>query len=150
MIIFVPYTEADIETANSYLNIADANQIIAKQRNNEAWQGLNDETKEMLLVQSSLAVDGAMMYQGEKTTETQLLKFPRCESYELPLQVKFATAMTSLLYSNDEIFKNIKREKIAKHETEYFGDKATLIDSSVLPFLEPLRARTVKIKGANE
>lgn len=150
LIIFVPYTEEDIETANSYLNIEDADQIIEKQRRNTAWANFDDETKEMLLVQSSLAVDNALMYQGAKTTETQLLKFPRDESVVLPLQIKFATAFTALLYSNDDIFKNVKREKIAKHETEYFGDKATEIDASVLAYLQSLRARTVKIGVRSE
>jgi len=150
MIIFVPYTEANIETANSYLDIADADQIISEQSNSDAWMGLDDDSKKMLLIQSSIAVDGAMMYQGAKTIETQFLKFPRNGCYEIPLQIKFATAFTALLFSNDDIYKNIKREKIAKHETEYFGNSAKEIDPMVLAYLEPLRARTIRIKAHNE
>lgn len=150
MIIFVPYTEANIETANSYLDIADADQIISEQSNSDVWIGLDDDSKKMLLIQSSIAVDGAMMYQGAKTIETQFLKFPRNGCYEIPLQIKFATAFTALLFSNDDIYKNIKREKIAKHETEYFGNSAKEIDPMVLAYLEPLRARTIRIKAHNE
>jgi hypothetical protein len=150
MIIFVPHTEADYETANSYLNVEDADQIISKQRNNATWNGFDDETKEMLLIQSSLAVDGAMMYQGAKTSADQVLKFPRCELLTLPLQIKFATAFTALLYSNDKIFKNVKREKIGKHEKEYFEGLDVKVDASVLAYLEPLRATTVSIGTTNE
>lgn len=145
--LFVPHTENDYEIANSYLNVADADDIIIKQSNSSAWQALATETKEMLLMQSSLAVDGALMYAGAKTLDTQLLKFPRNELLTLPRNILFATAMTALSYSNDDIFKNIKREKIAKHETEYFA-KSTISDD-ILAFLNPLRATTLKIQSSN-
>lgn len=146
--VFVPHTEVDYEIANSYLSIADADAIISKQRNSAKWQGFNDETKEMLLMQSSIAIDGALMYQGAKTSEAQVLKFPRDEALALPRTIGFATAITALLFSNDDIFKNISREKIGKHETEYFAGKE--IDDSVLVYLKPLKATTVKLKLGNE
>jgi len=138
--IFVPHTETDYEIANSYLSVADADDIIVKQSNSEDWQGFDNPTNEMLLIQSSLAVDGALMYAGAKTSENQLLKFPRNELLTLPANIKFATALTALKYSNDDIFKNIKREKISKHETEFFAKGE--IDDDVLAFLKPLRATT--------
>lgn len=153
MMIFVPYTEADYEIANSYLSIEDADDIILKQANSEAWDILEDEDKQMLLMQSSLAVDGAFMYQGAKTSSNQILKFPRNESLVLPQNIKFATAMMCLDYSNDEVFKNIKREKISKHETEYFSNSDNLtngaVNSGIVAFLRPLRATTVKIKSGS-
>ena len=145
--IFVPHTETDYEIANSYLSVADADDIIVKQSNSEDWQGFDNPTKEMLLIQSSLAVDGALMYAGAKTSENQLLKFPRNELLTLPANIKFATALTALKYSNDDIFKNIKREKISKHETEFFAKGE--IDDDVLAFLKPLRATTIKMKAGN-
>ena len=145
--IFVPHTETDYEIANSYLSVADADDIINKQNNSENWQGLDNPTKEMLLMQSSLAVDGAFMYAGARTSSNQLLKYPRNELLTLPTNIKFATALTALKYSNDDIFKNIKKEKISKHETEFFAKGE--IDDDVLAFLKPLRATTVKIKAGN-
>lgn len=145
--IFVPYTELDYEIANSYLNVADATDIISKQTNGTAWATLPNETKEMLLMQSSLAVDGALSYKGVKTSATQLLKFPRDGLYTLPRNIIFAVAMTALKYSNDDIFKGISREKIAKHETEYFEGKE--IAQDVLAFLKPLRANTIKVEFGN-
>lgn len=146
--LFVPYTEEDYEIANSYLNVVDADDIINKQQNSSVWQAFDAPTKEMMLMQSSLAVDGALMYAGNKTSINQLLKFPRNESLVLPRNILFATAMTALKYSNDDVFKNIKREKIAKHETEFF-EKNTTIDDDVLAFLRPLGATTQKLKASN-
>jgi len=153
MMIFVPHTEPDYEIANSYLSVAGADEIILKQGNSEAWQELDDSTKEMLLMQSSLAVDGVFMYAGAKTSENQILKFPRNELLTLPRNIKFATAMICLDYANDEIFKNIKSEQIAKHKTEYFSNSENLtngiVSSNIMAFLNPLRATTVKIKAGN-
>lgn len=145
--LFVPFTAEDYEIANSYLSIADAGDIIGKQNNSDAWVDADEPTQQMLLMQASLAVDGALMYAGAKTSSNQILKFPRNDATTLPQNIKFATAITALRYSNDEAFKNIKREKISKHETEFF-DKGT-IDDDVLAFLRPLRATTIKIKTGN-
>jgi len=147
MMIFVPHTETDYEIANSYLSVADADDIISKQNSSENWQGLDNPTKEMLLMQSSLAVDGAFMYAGAKTSSNQLLKYPRNGATSLPANIKFATALTALKYSNDDVFKNIKSEMIGKHLTVYFENKE--IGDDVLAFLKPLKATTVKIKAGN-
>lgn len=151
--IFVPHTETDYEIANSYLSVADADEIITKQNNSEVWASLDTPTKQMLLMQSSLAIDGALMYQGTKTSSNQLLKFPRNELLTLPQNIKFATAMMCLDYSNDDVFKNIKREKISKHETEYFSNSDNLtngaVGSGIIAFLTPLKAITIRIKSSN-
>jgi hypothetical protein len=153
MMIFVPHTEADYEIANSYLSVADADEIIAKQSNSEAWVAFDAPTKQMLLMQSSLAIDGALMYQGTKTSSNQLLKFPRNDLLSLPQNIKFATAMMCLDYSNDEMFKNIKSEQIAKHKTEYFSNSDNLtsgaVSSGIIAFLTPLKAITMRIKSSN-
>jgi|LGOV01.1.fsa_nt_gb hypothetical protein len=152
-ILFVPHIEANNEIANSYLSVADADDIILKQSNSEEWGSLDEPTKQMLLMQSSLAVDGAMMYQGEKTSSNQILKFARDGLLALPQNIKFATAMMALDYSNGEVFKNIKREKISKHETEYFSNSDNLtngaVNSGIIAFLTPLKAITIKIKNSN-
>ena len=151
--IFVPHTTDNYEIANSYLSVENADDIIDKQSNNENWQGLDNPAKEMLLMQSSLAIDGAMMYQDAKTSSNQILKFPRNELLALPQNIKFATAMMVLDYSNDEVFKNIKREKISKHETEFFSNSDNLtngaVNSGIIAFLTPLKAITMKIKASN-
>lgn len=147
MMVFVPFTENDFEIATSYLSIADADGIINAQHNSDTWQAFDVPTKELILMQASMAIDGALMYEGAKTSTAQVLKFPRNELLTLPNNIKFATAITALKYSNSDIFKNVKREKIAKHEYEYFAKES--IDDDVLVFLKPLRATTVKIVAGN-
>lgn len=144
--IFVPYTEQDVDIANSYLSIQDADDIILKQQESEEWSNLSQSEKEVLLIQSSLSVDGAMQYQGAKTSPTQTLRFPVDGSYNLPRNITFATALLAMSISNDENFKNIKREKESKHEIEYF-ESTQLVNNDILVFLKPLKMTTKKISG---
>ena len=143
--IFIPFTADDAEIATSYLSLEDADKIISKQTNSDNWNDADDEVKKMLLMQSSYAVDGAVKYKGTKTSSTQLLEFPRNGETTIPNNIKFAVALTAMKISNDDIFKNIKSETIAKHTTEYFAKVE--IDDDVLIFLKPLRATTIAIAG---
>ena len=96
-------------------------------------------------MQSSYAVDGAVIYKGTKTSSTQLLEFPRNGETIIPNNIKFAVALTAMKISNDDIFKNIKVETIAKHTTEYFAKVE--IDDDVMIFLKPLRATIIPVFG---
>jgi len=155
--IFIPYTEADYETATSYLSIADADDLISGQNNNTSWNGYADAVKQILLNQSSLAVDSAFMYQGVKISEAQMLKFPRMEygadsllaSKVLPNNVKFAVVMMCLQYSNDKAFKNITSETISKLSWS-FANSESEVGSEIYTFLKPLQAKTVRLGTRNE
>ena len=143
--IFIPFTEIDYEIANSYLNLEDADNIILKQMGSDNWNDATNEVKQMLLIQASYSVDGAITFKGTKTSNNQLLKFPRNSETILPNNIKLATALTAMRISNDDIFKNIKSETIAKHTTEYF--EKIEIDDDILVFLKPLKANTMPISG---
>jgi hypothetical protein len=143
--IFVPYTQEDIEIANSYLAVAEAIEIISGQNGGSDFLDLGVEIQEILLIQSTLAVDSAIPYQGTRTIATQTLRFPVDESFVIPRGIKFATAILALKISNDDAFKNIKREKISKHETEYF--EALEVEKDILVFLKPFRQTTIKLAG---
>jgi len=143
--IFIPFTETDYEIANSYLSVLDADAIILKQTNSENWNNATNDIRQMLLIQASYAVDGAITYKGTKTSSNQLLNYPRNGDMILPNNIKLATALTAMKISNDDIFKNIKSETIAKHTTEYFTKME--IDDDVLVFLKPLRATTIAVAG---
>ena len=143
--IFIPFTAEDAEIATSYLSLEDANKIISKQTNSDNWNDADDEVKKMLLMQSSYAVDGAIKNKGTKTSSTQLLEFPRNGETTIPNNIKFAVALTAMKISNDDIFKNIKVETIAKHTTEYFAKVE--IDDEVMIFLKSLRATTIPVFG---
>ena len=143
--IFIPFTAEDAEIATSYLSLEDANKIISKQTNSDNWNDADDEVKKMLLMQPSYAVDGAVKYKGTRTSSTQLLEFPRNGETIIPNNIKFAVALTAMKISNDDIFKNIKVETIAKHTTEYFAKVE--IDDEVMIFLKSLRATTIPVFG---
>ncbi|MDY0193576.1 MAG: hypothetical protein RBR93_08615 [Aliarcobacter butzleri] len=143
--IFIPFTETNADIANSYLSVADADEIILKQTNSDNWNDATNETKQMLLIQASYAVDGAITYKGTKTSSTQLLNYPRDGNLTLPNNIILATALTAMKISNDDIFKNIKSETIAKHTTEYFAKVE--IDDDIMVFLKPLRATIIPVFG---
>ena len=92
-----------------------------------------------------MLLDGAVKYKGTKTSSTQLLEFPRNGETIIPNNIKFAVALTAMKISNDDIFKNIKVETIAKHTTEYFAKVE--IDDEVMIFLKSLRATTIPVFG---
>lgn len=143
--LYIPFTAENAEIATSYLSVEDADEIITKQVNSENWDGLTDEAKQILLVQSSFAVDGVMRYRGTKSSSAQLLEFPRNGETVIPINIKLAVSLTAMKVSNDDIFKNIKSETIAKHTTEYF-EKVT-IDDDVMIFLRALKATTIPVYG---
>lgn len=155
--IFIPYTEESFDTATSYLSVADADEIITGQRNTSIWSGYNADVKEVILNQSSVAVDGAMMYQGIKISASQLLKFPRMETTEnvddaskvLPIGLKYAVATLCVQYSNDKAFKNITSETISKLNLS-FKEGTNDVGAEILTFLKPLKATSVKIGTGNE
>lgn len=149
--MFTPYTEDDFEIATSYLSVDEADEIIAGQKMNTNWNNLDDDVKKILLIQSSLAVDGALMYYGVKVSDNQILKFPRKkiddeDNKVIPLNIKFATASLCLKYSNDEAFKNVTSETISKL-TRVFEASSNDIGLEILALLKPLKASTVRLGG---
>jgi len=147
--MFIPYTETDYEVANSYLSVADADALIAGQNNNSVWNTYADDVKQTMLMQSSLAVDGALMYQGAKTSSLQVLKFPRNGSYTLPPNIKYAVVFICLKYSNDKAFKNITNETIGKLSWKFKNVDDT-IGADVLAYLKPLKATSIKVGASSD
>jgi len=141
---FVPHTPTDYETATSYLSVADADEIIAGQADGSAWAALSAASKQIILNQASLAIDGAMAYQGDKTSALQLLKFPRDAALLLPNTIKFATAIMAMRVSNDDAFKNVSSESIGKLSWAY-RDSGYDVTGDVLAFLKPLRQRSIRL-----
>lgn len=150
--IFVPYTEENQTLANSYLSVEQADTLIGKQRG-KAWKELDNEVKEMVLVQASLAIDAFQSYQYEKTNKEQILKFPRNGSVTVPLSIKIAVAMVAMDFSKSTDATNsqlIKREVISKFTTEYFSPKEagsaerTNASLDISSMLKPLKQRTIK------
>lgn len=147
--LFIPYTKENFEIANSYLSVEEADALIAGQKNNEVWNTYTDEVKQIMLIQSSLAVDGALIYQGSKTSPLQILKFPRNGSYTIPINIKFAVIFMCLKYSNDNAFKNITKETISKLSFE-FENSDNAIGEDILAYLKPLKATSIKVGASSD
>jgi hypothetical protein len=144
-VLLVPSTAIDYVTANSYLSIEEADEIIlAQQGSNAAWDCLDDPTKSIILIQSTLAVDGAFAYKGKKTDPVQLLRFPRSGSVTVPVNLKFAEALVAMDFSNEKAFDGVKSEKISKMSWVFDKSKEG-VTQKVLAFLRPFRTKTVQI-----
>jgi hypothetical protein len=144
-VLFIPYTEENIKIANSYLSVAEADSILQHQTDSSIWNSYSNETKEIMLIKSSVAIDGAIMYQGTKTDSEQVLKFPRNGSTTIPLGIKMAVAALCLRYSNTEAFKNITSETISKLSITYKPNKNGL-DDEIMAFLKPFKCSTIKFE----
>ena len=142
--IFIPSTNQTYVNATSYLTLDEANLIIGSNRDSDHWDTLNDDSKQFILNQVSLSVDGLFSYQHNKTDETQMLKFPRNKSITIPQQIKYAVCALALSVAKDEAFKNIKAETIDKMSWQFFKTFNGATDE-VMSYLRPLKMKGVKI-----
>lgn len=90
---------------DSYISLEEANSYHQLRASFEAWNELDDEQKARRLVSASDFLDHNYRFVGEKADTTQIRQFPRQESSEIPLQVKYAVcelALQSDLNQNPE------------------------------------------------
>ena len=141
---FIASTADTYITANSYLELEAAEPLITGQKNSAAWTDLSDEQKQSALIFASKYVDGAFVYNGEKTEQSQNLQFPRNGETEIRISVRMATAVIALKIANDDMFKGIEEESVGKLSIKYAGTHNGLTDD-VLSLLRPLRRMTMKL-----
>lgn len=87
---------------NSYLDAAEATQILSETIGNESWIALNDSVKLASLIQASQLLDSNFDWVGEIATDIQTLRWPRKNVLDrdgreipsdiIPNDVKIATA----------------------------------------------------------
>jgi hypothetical protein len=137
----IPSTDQSFTGANSYISATQASEIIK----DSDWDGLAGGIKESLLIRASGLVDGFMQYQGKRTDDNQLLKFPRDGKKTIPAGVQYATALLAQRISEDDAFKGLKSEKIGKLAWE-FKDGNQEIGEEIATFLNRFKMRSIKIK----
>ena len=91
---------------NSYLDVAEATQILSETICNESWLALTDSVKLASLMQASQLLDSNFDWVGEISTDTQTLRWPRknvtdrdgrlIPSDIIPNDVKLATAQMAV------------------------------------------------------
>jgi len=89
---------------NSYIDIDGADEYFTGRLHAEAWTGADAETKEKALKQATKEIDRQPLT-GRKTTDNQVLAFPRYPDEEIPEAVKEACceiALALLERGNDQ------------------------------------------------
>lgn len=91
---------------NSYLDVAEATQILSETIGNESWLALTDSVKLASLIQASQLLDSNFDWTGEISTDVQTLRWPRknvidrdgrlTPSDVIPNDVKLATAQMAV------------------------------------------------------
>lgn len=86
---------------NSYLDIAEADELIAGVDTSNTWKGLPIETKEQCLITAAIHID-SLMLSSRKHSEEQTLQFPRGRSTVVPRAVLLAQALEALTLSDEQ------------------------------------------------
>ena len=90
-----------LPSSNSYATVAGADDYFDSRPRSDAWAGLDDDQKALLLVHSTRVIDAAMVWYGEPLVETQALAFPRIDGdgidIGVPTGVKNALCEMALL-----------------------------------------------------
>lgn len=89
------------EASNSYVSLEEADAYFPTVFGRAAWDDVDSDVKEQLLVSSTQALDSFISWSGTKYTEEQFLEWPRAYAYDkngrviptdvIPKDVKTAT-----------------------------------------------------------
>lgn len=155
---FIPSTPTTFVTANSYLSLAEANEIFTADSQAAIWAALTDSVKQIVLIESALLIDSYYAYKGEKTDPKQLLQFPRNGDTTIPTAIKFATVIMAKLDlasgsgGGGVISGSVKSERVGKIKVEYYGGSTSSGDIAVDPvvrqlkeYLRMFRRRTARV-----
>lgn len=154
---FVPSTPETYIVANSYLSLAEANEIFTADVQAADWAALTDDVKKILLLEATLLIDSSYSYKGSRTSPEQILEFPRDGSTIIPQAIKFATAVMTReqvagTSGGGVITGGIKSEKVGELKTEYFGggtSDATVTVSpaiaQIINYLRPFISNTARV-----
>ena len=85
--------------ANSYLTVADADDILDLRLGTSAWSSASTDDKGRALIMATRDID-SNRFQGERISSTQVLEFPRTyqreAATEIPRDIQFACAEQAL------------------------------------------------------
>ena len=138
-------------TANSYISIVEADDLISVQSKAALWVALTDTQKQIRLIQASLMLDSAGTYADDKTDATQVLQWPRGGVVTLPYQIQIATAEIAYNYlvMGDTTSGQIKAETVGKFKWEYdisSSTPKTALTESVISLLNPLFTNYIRVR----
>lgn len=135
---------------NSYVTQAEANTYFTDRLNSDTWTNATDTEKDSALIQATQIIE-QREFLGYKTTQAQLLKFPRYgllyEGYDVPSdtvpkRVKDAVCELAIWcltedYTEPDDLANYKTIKIAVIEVETRGNGVKGLPPMVSKLLSP-------------
>lgn len=80
----------------SYVTLSEADDYHDQRASFEAWNGLDEQTKERRLMSASDFLDMSYTFSGEKATAEQFRQFPRLGQVNVPTAVKYAVCELAL------------------------------------------------------
>ena len=98
---------------NSYITIAEAEELLAGKALHTEFVALSSEVKEKLLIDAAMRID-SLIYSGRKRSVMQYMEFPRNTMNEVPYQVKYAQALeaVSVLDKDAESRRNLQEQGV--------------------------------------
>lgn len=87
-------------TANSYATVAEADAYLAVRGDTSTWTALTTAQKEYKLQWAAIVLD-TLRYRGARSSETQPLKWPRCEDSAAPRFAGLTVSSTGYLKDED-------------------------------------------------
>ena len=140
---FVVEDGTGLPNANSYVSLAEADDILITNIHNAAWDALTNTQKEYLLSWSTSLLDTKADWDGEKTYPTSALRWPRkyivdrecvaIPSDSIPKQLKQATAQYARYL--------VENDRTVEQETD--GLTEIVVDVIELKFDSSYRLATV-------
>ena len=99
--------------ANAYITVNEADDYFTKRSHASDWDSVND--KEQFIISSTNQIDWFFKFNGQRTSTTQALEFPRYECYdykidnyvasdEIPNKVKYAVCELILANISEDKF----------------------------------------------
>jgi len=116
--------------AESYCSLADADAYHSRFGTPEAWSGASDSEKETALRVATRYIDATFTFQGERSTTTQALSWPRCgveadgRCYgptEIPQALEDATAVLAASALSEDLLPDLSEPGTVASESVDVG-----------------------------
>ena len=122
-----------VEGANSYVDLAFANQFMTNHGRKE-WLALDEEVKKTTLIKATTYVDNLFTWKGLKSSQEQALSFPRTNISDLdgfevlgiPIKLKQAICEAAYYGFSEELFSTYDANGAVKKHT--LRQKASVVE----------------------
>lgn len=153
-------------TANSYLDLGTADQLIDQRPDrNASWLALSDDQKSALLISATDLIDVYAPYKGNITNDDQRLAFPRTglqglngnkvDDSAIPYPVQLACSELAWTLTTTDLFAEAGTEGFSElkvsslqlkiNASDRTGNYTSTVRKYLLPFIDGAGTNTVKV-----